>query len=918
MKGGIKMLKRLKTAIIAILFLAASIQFSQVANADGYSPVSYIDYSGAKATMMVDNKPFFYTGAQISANWLKDINWTWTQIAPIIEQAANDGYTAVTVPIRWAWIAPTENSYDWTDVDALLYYCNLYGIKCEILWFGSDVCGKQTGTPNWVKNKYQPVLKSDGSVVYDNNKYPKLDKTDPNLLSKEKSTVTALMNHIRAKNTSEGYSSPVIGVQVLNECSAVGLFGSSPTDRSYSSYANALWLAGGYTDTEAFNTDVLYNYLNSLSESIKTSDYSVWTRVNYSPSLETEIGHNLILKKAGDENCYIDFIGVDAYSDDSSVLYGIANQWNYVRNLSEIMENGGNYSNTEQLLFNTYAENAVYDVFELVNTNPNDSIGFGMYTTNFTTKTFTASSYITGVRNILHMFQKDSYDLATKEASTNGTDAVFFNRDFSSAYNASADVGIGNNDNQITYSTSGGGGGIAMVHDSSTTVFMSTASAQFSVPSTYHINSLECGYYDNNNNWVSQSTVEYTTSGDQTIFSIGSYQCIRMTYYDASNLAHGKTAAMLNGEVGWAHYASYAVDGDFSTYAQSSQHVLWDLQIDLGSAQTFDKVVFCPGPTNHATQYDIQVSADGITFTTVATENAGAGSTEAFDFPKITARYVKIHVRADAGLYHVIRDVGVYNSSLSLGQTATMIGATPGGTHSASCAIDGNVNTYAQSSTDVPWSLQIDLGRTKHVNKVTFTPDAYNYATQYDIQVSTDGTSYFTVAKESAGDGTEKTYYFPTVNARYVKILVSAEFGTNHAIREVGIYDAQNFAIGKPAWMLGDTAGWEHFATYAVDGTTGEYAQSASDSCWDILIDLGKTRCFSKVAYIPGTSNYASQYDILVSSDGVNFTTVTSENNGIGQPMTYNFAAVNARYVKIHVRAETGSNHVVREIGIYR
>jgi len=49
-------------------------------------------------------------------------------------------------------------------------------------------------------------------------------------------------------------------MQVLNEPSVVNLFGSAPTDRSYNTYANAMWESGNYINTTDFNSDILYNY----------------------------------------------------------------------------------------------------------------------------------------------------------------------------------------------------------------------------------------------------------------------------------------------------------------------------------------------------------------------------------------------------------------------------------------------------------------------------------------------------------------------------------------------------------------------------------------------------------------------------------------------------------------------------------
>jgi hypothetical protein len=245
---------------------------------------------------------------------------------------------------------------------------------------------------------------------------------------------------------------------------------------------------------------------------------------------------------------------------------------------------------------------------------------------------------------------------------------------------------------------------------------------------------------------------------------------------------------MVGGNVGWGHVASYSVDGDYSTFTQSDAHVPWDLVIDLGSLKDFNTVEFTPDWGNYATQYDIQVSANGSTYSTVAVENNGNAKTKTYSFRNVNARYVKINVRADSGYNHAIRDVKVYNmQNLALGKTASMLEGNIGWDHYASYSTDGNVNTYTQSDAHVPWDLLVDLGGAEEIDTVVFTPDSGCYATQYEIQVSLDGVNFASVATEGYGTGTEKAYRFGTVKARYVKISVSADAGFNHTIREVWI-----------------------------------------------------------------------------------------------------------------------------------
>jgi Predicted solute binding protein len=130
--------------------------------------------------------------------------------------------------------------------------------------------------------------------------------------------------------------------------------------------------------------------------------------------------------------------------------------------------------------------------------------------------------------------------------------------------------------------------------------------------------------------------------------------------------------------------------------------------------------------------------------------------------------------------------------NLVLGKTATMLNGNDR-YNPVNNAIDGNSSTYAQSDDDVAWDLSVDLGSSYSISRIVVNTDTSNYATQYTLQISTDGTNWTTVATETNGNGTIKTYTFTSVSARYVKMDVTAEYGGyaglfGHAIRELGIY----------------------------------------------------------------------------------------------------------------------------------
>jgi predicted alpha-1,2-mannosidase len=125
-------------------------------------------------------------------------------------------------------------------------------------------------------------------------------------------------------------------------------------------------------------------------------------------------------------------------------------------------------------------------------------------------------------------------------------------------------------------------------------------------------------------------------------------------------------------------------------------------------------------------------------------------------------------------------------------------------------AVDGDPSTEAQSTSGEPWSLRVDLGSATTVGRVVINPDWENYPVNYAIKVSDDGTTWTTVAAETAAGGTANcsaygvttcgqlhTYTFTPTKARYVQLSVNSwasaktgapASGYGWALREFEVY----------------------------------------------------------------------------------------------------------------------------------
>ena len=105
--------------------------------------------------------------------------------------------------------------------------------------------------------------------------------------------------------------------------------------------------------------------------------------------------------------------------------------------------------------------------------------------------------------------------------------------------------------------------------------------------------------------------------------------------------------------------------------------------------------------------------------------------------------------------------------NLAYGKTVTAT-TTESGSYPASNAVDANGNTRWSSSYADNQNFVIDLGRNYTVSSVKIAWEAA-YASQYQIQVSTDRNTWTTVYENYNATGGTQTINFGATTARYVK-----------------------------------------------------------------------------------------------------------------------------------------------------
>src|SRR6202034_3859160 len=220
-------------------------------------------------------------------------------------------------------------------------------------------------------------------------------------------------------------------------------------------------------------------------------------------------------------------------------------------------------------------------------------------------------------------------------------------------------------------------------------------------------------------------------------------------------------------------------------------------QVNMGSAQTFNQIEMDSGgyATDYARGYNVEVSTNGTTFTSVAT-GTGASSPETVTFATQTAQYIRVVLtQAVSPYWWSMVNFTVYTSGGSSGgDTVTVTG--PGSQTSTvgtaarlqiSASDSASGQTLAYSATGLPARLSINAS----TGLISGTP-------------TTAGTSSVTVtAKDTTGASGTASFSW-TVNAAN-----SGGGGTSGQLSETGWVAGSNTnssAGDAPQNAIGGTA----------------------------------------------------------------------------------------------------------------
>src|SRR3989475_9643098 len=232
------------------------------------------------------------------------------------------------------------------------------------------------------------------------------------------------------------------------------------------------------------------------------------------------------------------------------------------------------------------------------------------------------------------------------------------------------------------------------------------------------------------------------------------------------------------------------------------------IRYDLGALTAIDgvNIAWYLGDSRSA-HFDIQVSLDTVTWTTVFSGQSSGLTTqfEPYAFPSVAARYLRIMGHGQWSgptlltLWNSITEVAVQGTALPTLSVAAVVASGNDGNVPQN-TLDNNLATRWSAYGDGQW-IRYDLGALTAIDGVNIAwylgSPVVNGPSRFDIQVSLDTITWTTVfSGQSSGLTTQfEPYAFPPAAGRYVRIVGHGNsMNAWNSITEVVLYDPPDTA----------------------------------------------------------------------------------------------------------------------------
>jgi beta-glucosidase len=274
------------------------------------------------------------------------------------------------------------------------------------------------------------------------------------------------------------------------------------------------------------------------------------------------------------------------------------------------------------------------------------------------------------------------------------------------------------------------------------------------------------------------------------------------------------------------------------------------------------------------------------------------------------------------GLLMAGSSAGATGTLLSQGKPVTASSIENAGTP-ASAAVDGNPATRWSSAFSDPQWLAVDLGQIDSVTRIVLNWETA-YARTFQIQISTDATTWWPITAAYTGTGGQQTLDVATAG-RYVRFYgLTRATGWGYSLREFQVYGTPgqgpaclpaDVVLKHPA-VASSTQNSRTPASAAVDGDSStRWSSTFSDPQW-IQVDLTYTQNVCQVE-LNWEAAYAKAFQIQISNDGTIWTTIYSTTTGTGGNQVIDVNAV-GRYLRVYGTARaTGYGYSLFDLSVH-
>jgi hypothetical protein len=328
-----------------------------------------------------------------------------------------------------------------------------------------------------------------------------------------------------------------------------------------------------------------------------------------------------------------------------------------------------------------------------------------------------------------------------------------------------------------------------------------------------------------------------------------------------TSISHtGWTASASQTLSGYA--ASKAIDGDSgSRWTNGDYQTNQWFKVDFGAVKAFTEVEIWSNTTDYPRQFNVQVSNNNSTWTTVASAT-GTSALVQVPFAEQQARYVRVQLATSGQQYWFsIYDFNVYSTQHSTAAwAATSSGVT--GSDTEAKAIDASLTTKWTSSTNQSpnsqW-FQVDMRKRQTFSMVSLDGGATSnttYPRGYTIESSDDASTWTTLATGTGTAGGVIFASFTTTQARYLKVTQTGTASVKWSLYDFLVYGQPEVpsVLSQVGWTA-TASKRSSEAGGAIDsvlstGWSNETYQTVGD--W-FQVDMGTSRTVSGITVVRAT-----------------------------------------------------------------